>query len=82
MAVIADHKIVIVRMRERIDRFKAVLFPAESGIKTAKACGLYPYLRYLFEKIPYAKNEDGLHTLLPCITMKFNCSSKYTDLFT
>lgn len=38
-----------------------------SLIETAKACGLEPYhyLRYIFEKIPYAKSEDDYRALLP-----------------
>ncbi len=38
-----------------------------SLIETAKACGLEPYryLRFLFEKLPYAKNEQDYRALLP-----------------
>jgi transposase len=38
-----------------------------SLIETAKACGLdpYQYLRFLFEKIPYAKTEEDYSALLP-----------------
>ena len=36
-------------------------------IETAKACGLEPYwyLRYIFEKIPYAQTEEDFRALLP-----------------
>jgi transposase len=38
-----------------------------SLIETAKACGLdpYRYLRYLFEKLPYARCEEDYSALLP-----------------
>jgi transposase len=38
-----------------------------SLIETAKACGLEPYwyLRFLFEKLPYAQNEEDYRALLP-----------------
>ncbi len=38
-----------------------------SVIETAKANGLepYAYLRYLFEKLPFAKNDDEIRELLP-----------------
>ena len=38
-----------------------------SLIETAKANGLEPYryLRYLFEKLPFASSEEALHALLP-----------------
>jgi transposase len=38
-----------------------------SLIETAKACGLdpYRYLRYLFEKLPYAQCEEDYSALLP-----------------
>jgi transposase len=38
-----------------------------SFIETAKACGLeaYRYLRFLFEKIPYAQTEQDYRSLLP-----------------
>ncbi len=38
-----------------------------SIIETAKACGHEPYwyLRYLFEKLPHAKTDDEVHSLLP-----------------
>ena len=38
-----------------------------SLIETAKACGLdsYRYLRFLFEKIPYAQGEADYAALLP-----------------
>jgi transposase len=38
-----------------------------SLIETAKSCGLepYQYLRYIFEKIPYAQTEDDYRALLP-----------------
>ncbi len=38
-----------------------------SLIETAKSCGLEPfrYLRYLFEKIPYAQSEEDFSALLP-----------------
>ena len=38
-----------------------------SVIETAKACGigLYEYLRFLFEKIPYASSEADYAALLP-----------------
>ena len=38
-----------------------------SLIETAKANGLEPYryLRFLFEKLPYAKTEDDYRALLP-----------------
>jgi transposase len=38
-----------------------------SLIETAKSCGLepYQYLRYIFEKIPYAQRENDFATLLP-----------------
>ena len=38
-----------------------------SLIETAKANGLepYAYLRFLFERLPYAKSKDGLQALLP-----------------
>jgi transposase len=38
-----------------------------SLIETAKACGLdpYQYLRFLFEKIPYASIEADYATLIP-----------------
>jgi transposase len=42
----------------------AVLY---SLIESAKANGLepYKYLRYIFEKLPYAESKDGLRALLP-----------------
>jgi len=38
-----------------------------SLIETAKACGLdaYQYLRFLFEKLPYAQTGEDLKALLP-----------------
>lgn len=38
-----------------------------SLIETAKACGLepYQYLRFLFEKLPYARTEEDYRALLP-----------------
>jgi len=38
-----------------------------SLIETAKACGLEPYryLRFLFEKLPYAQSEEDYRALLP-----------------
>lgn len=38
-----------------------------SLIETAKSCGLEPfhYLRYIFEKIPYARSEGDFAALLP-----------------
>jgi transposase len=38
-----------------------------SLIETAKACGLepYQYLRYLFERLPFARSEEDHLTLLP-----------------
>jgi transposase len=38
-----------------------------SLIETAKACGLEPYryLRFLFERIPYASTSADYHALLP-----------------
>ena len=38
-----------------------------SHIETAKANGLEPskYLRYLFEKFPYAKTSEDIFSLLP-----------------
>lgn len=38
-----------------------------SLIETAKACGLEPYwyLRFLFEKLPFAQNLDDYEALLP-----------------
>lgn len=39
-----------------------------SLIETAKACDHDPYwyLRYLFERLPYAKSQEELRSLLPC----------------
>lgn len=38
-----------------------------SLIETAKACGLEPYhyLRYLFERLPFARSEEDQLALLP-----------------
>jgi transposase len=38
-----------------------------SLVETAKACGLEPYwyLRFLFEKLPYAQTEEDYRSLLP-----------------
>lgn len=45
-----------------------------SLIETAKANGLEPsrYLRYLFEKFPYAKTSEDVFNLLPINILKID----------
>lgn len=47
-------------------------------IKTAKANGLEPsrYLRYLFEKFPYAKTSEDVFNLLPVNVSKIDLKKK------
>jgi len=48
-----------------------------SLIETAKANGLepYKYLRYLFEKFPYAESAEDIFNLLPMYVIKSDINS-------
>lgn len=48
-------------------------------IETAKANGLEPskYLRYLFEKFPYAKTSEDVFNLLPMNVLETDLTKKF-----
>ena len=50
-----------------------------SLIETAKANGLEPskYLRYLFEKFPYAKTSEDVFNLLPMNISEIDLDKKF-----